>query len=696
MAMNKETFPISQSVDLQHRILKIYDHLYANARIKTPAGISKEVGKILHAAMYVEETTDRRPAFKFTRTDLKGLNGGENFLAIYQAQAVRKQFVEMNNVWQLYDAQSEIELDDRDISYVCGQLNGIVVSDSKRDVFGDALEIFRSQWAKKTGGQFFTDQRVTSLAMTLLEFDPRRGDDLIDICGGTGGFLLAGINHIRRLLDKDPNIDSVEIELVKLASQALRGQEVDNEVCNIANATLSSRLSTVRKPFVVVGDSLKPGAFDGTNFNGLRFGDHRCAASNPPFGTKITIKDHRILTQFDLAKLSLNLNSKSNGESNHVYNRAPDILFLEQNIKMLRPGEGRLAIVLPYQILSGPQMYYVRYWLLRQVQIQAVIDLPNETFQPHTGTKTCLLVIRRLKNPLSEPVQEKANDIFMSIPRWIGHDRRGNPIYQRTVEGKQGSEILTDFPQIEQAFEAFRRGGDCAKIHESSFVVSSQSVIKDSMLRLNALFYKPPSYRKNSIHLSKKRKNKDWERVKIEDVVKRIFYPSRFKRNYVDYSPGAVPFLGGSNITELIVATEKWLAPDDPKIEELVVRTGWILVTRSGSTGIISTVPSAWDGVAMSEHIIRIIPDPDKLDPAYLQVFLRTKHCQEQLAKGVFGSVIDEITPEFIGGIELLVPRNKRILDLIVDDVRKAEEGRQLTLEKLFGAVEILNESIKQ
>ena len=64
------------------------------------------------------------------------------------------------------------------------------------------LKTIRGQWAKQVGGQFFTDSLVTKLAMTFLDFDPRKGDDLVDICSGTGGFLLAGLNHIRELLKK--------------------------------------------------------------------------------------------------------------------------------------------------------------------------------------------------------------------------------------------------------------------------------------------------------------------------------------------------------------------------------------------------------------------------------------------------------------------------------------------------------------
>jgi restriction endonuclease S subunit len=162
----------------------------------------------------------------------------------------------------------------------------------------------------------------------------------------------------------------------------------------------------------------------------------------------------------------------------------------------------------------------------------------------------------------------------------------------------------------------------------------------------------------------------------------------------VDYFPGVVPFLGGSNIAEFIARTDKWLSPDDPNLKALRVQSGWILVTRSGTTGIVAMVPKAWDGFAMSEHVIRIVPDAEKVDPAYLLAFLRSKYGQEQLARGVFGSVIDEITPEYVGDIEIHLPTSKRKLDEVVELVRKGEEARQRGIEDYVEAVERLNDML--
>jgi restriction endonuclease S subunit len=203
------------------------------------------------------------------------------------------------------------------------------------------------------------------------------------------------------------------------------------------------------------------------------------------------------------------------------------------------------------------------------------------------------------------------------------------------------------------------------------------------------MFYKQKN-EANLIENTTKNKNK-WKKIKLESVIKKIFYPGRFKRNYVDYYNGAVPFLGGSNITELITKTNKWIRSDDKNIKQLQVKTGWILITRSGSTGIISTVPKMWDNFAISEHVIRIIPDEKKMPKEYLVAFLKSKLGQLELSKGIFGSVIEEISPKSISDINILVPKNKKIFYKIVSDVKKAENYRNLSMELNSKAMNQIN-----
>lgn len=627
--------------------------------------------------MSLFDAANTTPAFMFEKSEIRRLTTCEDSLCTEVAETVRRWFAEMVTEWRLYRTGEIIVLRDSDIAYTCAMLSSVLVSDKTRDVFGDALEIFRGQWAKRESGQFFTDPQVTSLAITLIDFNPLDGDDLVDICAGTAGFLLAGLNRIHEVLEALG--ESSEGVLVNLASSCLRGQEVDEGVAEIANATLNSRISNLQIPIVQTGDSLDPQAFSTSSDAPIRFGVHRCAATNPPFGTKITIKDEKSLREFALA-------SRKGGSSA----RSPDILFLEQNVKLLVPGVGRLAIVVPYQILSGPQTFFVREWLLRNTELIAVVDLPVNTFQPHTGTKASLLVVRRRLQPLTDPLEATDYDIFMSTPRWIGHDRRGKPAYRVSEDGSVTDEILTDIPDVKSAFQHFKKGGKPETIHPQSFATRLSSIIADPNLRLNALFHKPSLRDTDRVGF-----DSSWRFVRLSDVVDRIFYPTRFKRHYVDRYPGAVPFLGGTNISQLVVDTDKWLRHDNPKLSELEVKTGWLLVTRSGTTGIVSVVPQAWDGFALSEHIIRIIPNPDKMDPDYLYAFLRSKYAQNIIAKGVFGSVIDEITPEYIGEMLVPVPISGSVFQKITGKIRQAENHRAQAIENLVEAVDELDEMLR-
>lgn len=661
------------TIELQKRILALYDHLYANSSVRTPTAIAREVGKILHTGMFIETNLGNNlPAFNFEKVHLKQILNGDASLWDGFANEVRQGYKKMNSEWRFYESDEEIALSDANILYVCAQLDGVLISSEERDVFGDALEIFRGQWAKREGGQFFTDQRVTNLAISLLDFNPLRGDDLVDICSGTGGFLLSGLERIRELL-RSNNITS-EAKLLGYAAKSLKGQEIDPNVCMIANATLGARLSNLDHSLVTNDNSLLAQLFEEGTTNGIKYDSHRCIATNPPFGTKITVKDREILERYELA----------NGNGRLVH-RAPDTLFLEQNLKLLKPGVGRMAIVTPYQILSGPQSQFIREWLLKHAQILAVIDLPADTFQPHTGTKTSLVVVKRRKKPLHDVSEIDDTPVFMSIPRHIGHDRRGNPIYKRDSKGKLIPEVLSDIEDVARAYAAFKEGGEPGHIHSDSFVVQSSRFIEDPALRINALYHKPLGSQ-TSKSLTK------FRYVRIKDVVKDIFYPTRFKRSYVDYYEGAVPFLGGSNISQFLVVSDKYLHHEDQKLHDLRVKPGWILITRSGSTGIVSSVPAAWDGFAMSEHVIRIVPNEEKLPPEYLLAYLRSRYAQRLLAKGVFGSVIDEITPEFIGELEIPIPKSKQILASIVAKVRASEKARNTAIFELLSGVSAVDD----
>lgn len=668
---------MNTSVHLESRVNQIYDYLYANSPVKVPTSIAKEVGKILRALAYAEQTKKQKP--QIFSSDSARRNDKEKIKET--ANIIRDYFKQANAKSKYYESESDINLTDANIAYVYGKIADIQITTTQRDVFGDAMEIFRSHWAKSNGGQFFTDQRVTQLAIKLLQFNPLKGDDFVDICAGTGGFLIAALKHIKELTDGN------EEKSRKIATNSILGQEIDKELCEIANSTIAFQLGLSKSGLVNHGDSILQSSFN--SGKEISYSKHTCLATNPPFGTKITIKDPEVLSSYDLAKTYTRTGLF--GDESKIVQRAPDILFIEQNLNLLKPGIGRLAIVVPYQIVSGPQTMFVRQWILRHAEILAVIDLPPETFQPHTGTKASLLVLKRRKNVLDKIDLSKDGKVFMSTPKWIGHDRRGNPSYKKSEDGSITDQILTDFPVVEKDFSDYLKNLELADKSVISFTIDPEKIANEQHLRLDARFYK--SHKNNKEHFSEKKKT-GWKYVQIKDVAQNIFYPGRFTRNYVSHDADSVPFLGGTNISQLLLRTEKRIGVNSHKIDELRVKEGWILITRSGSVGIVSTVPAAWSGYAFSEHVIRIVPDDSKLSADYLFAFLKTKYAQEIIARGVYGSVIDEITPEYIGKLEIPVPKDDKVYKQIVNLIKTGEKERQKSIDNLNLGIELLEKTL--
>lgn len=100
---------------------------------------------------------------------------------------------------------------------------------------------------------------------------------------------------------------------------------------------------------------------------------------------------------------------------------SPQVLFIERDMQLLA-DYGKMGIVLPDGIFGNDTFGYIRNWLREQGRILAIIDIPIETFQPNTSTKTSVLIFQKL--PKDKIPQEY--EIFMAIAETCGHDRRGN------------------------------------------------------------------------------------------------------------------------------------------------------------------------------------------------------------------------------------------------------------------------------
>ena len=120
----------------------------------------------------------------------------------------------------------------------------------------------------------------------------------------------------------------------------------------------------------------------------------------------------------------------------------PEILFIEACFRFLKPGTGTMAIVLPDGILGNPgeQMEFVRWWMLRHMELLASVDLPAEAFLPQVSVQaSCVFLRRRAEDELRLIGKGglKQRPVFMVIADSCGHGRRGEVTWVRNPDGSE-------------------------------------------------------------------------------------------------------------------------------------------------------------------------------------------------------------------------------------------------------------------
>lgn len=219
--------------------------------------------------------------------------------------------------------------------------------------------------------------------------------------------------------------------------------------------------------------------------------------------------------------------------------------------------------------------------------------------------------------------------------------------------------------------------------------VSIETIKQDKDLRLEACLYAS----KAEIFKNKIRKNK-YGFVELSKIVTECFYPNRFKRNYVSKKNG-LPFFMPSQMQELNPKPYKYIAYKQIKnIENLIVRTNTLLITRSGTIGDVALVNKSLENGLFSDDIIRVVPR-QLIDLGYIYAYFKSKIGNNIIQSINYGSVIQHIEPEHL--LKLPIPNapdntKQEIHQLVIDSFAlrdKSNELLQRAEEKLQNALKL-------
>ena len=227
---------------------------------------------------------------------------------------------------------------------------------------------------------------------------------------------------------------------------------------------------------------------------------------------------------------------------------------------------------------------------------------------------------------------------------------------------------------------------------ETADVLNYSVLLSKVIYRLDGSYY-VPVVKVIEQHLAKTAK----EIVKVGDsrISQSVTLPGRFKRIYVEEGNGVV-FLGGKQIHELDPSNKKHISisKHTEKIKsELTIKEGMILITRAGTPGKIGFAPQHWDGWAITDNIVSLVPGSNCI-AGYLYAWLSSDYGQELLHRFVCGSVVSYLEKEHIMQVSVPLLRDENIQREINDTVLEANRKRTEAYNLEQKALKVLDEKV--
>ncbi|GAB2516999.1 hypothetical protein GCM10027085_03570 [Spirosoma aerophilum] len=547
------------------------------------------------------------------------------------------------------------------------------------DIMGYAYEQYTATYLKKQRGQFFTNRLIVDFAVKVL--DPGYQDVILDPAGGSGGFLTGAMRYVRKKI-----LDSS-------ATETSKQRQLDRHRTNLFMIEISKRLVKIAKTAMILngdghtgmtqGDSL--GAFD--NFNehvraraGL--GKPKIIITNPPFAGvgEGRITEPAILDNFisGIRWASKNGDYQPTGERNSE-GVPPEMLFFERCLDWLSPG-GRMGIVMPKSFLDTQTYFPVRKLLLDKFKLLAVVNCHKDTFQPHTGVRTCVVFVQK---PLENEVIEADYSIFMAISKKVGQDSEGRPVFKRDNDNKLTEEIDHDLDQILDDYRAFKEGGLVSS--EYRFQISKSEI--DQLLKIN-----PQAYLPNLNETIRKIEAIDgrsgWSVTTLGQINSniRIFKGPRLKSETIItdqigenvepyYTPSAVLQEKGESAKLFNIALA---SPSQLKaINAIRVKRGDIVISRSGTIGRVAYITKRLDNAIVSDDLIRVrLPEEEDMR-LYMYSFLQSNAAYDQMIRNEYGAVQQHLEAQHIADMLIPIPDDWEHVKHIIDSARTIIENKE-------------------
>ena len=459
---------LTPAIDLKASLRRCHNYIYANQGIQK-AEAFHELQKLMFCKVLDENEFVDQLRF-FVRSEERKSIAGQHRL---RDERITPLFDEVKEHYPyIFESDDRIKLNPKVLAYIVSELQRYSLLNTQTDVKGQAYEELVGANLRGDRGEFFTPRNVCDMAvrmvLSLCSNQKIASLKVLDCCCGTGGFLVAMVNQLRKKVAsfeqaKGGSAEDIRhrigIRIKEMAERNLFGMDINPFLVRTTQMNLVMHGDGSANVFQ--GDSLAaPGEWeDDRARQKIKQDSFDVVVTNPPFGGKAHVDDPHTLSRYELPALETKDTSRRLMPAEQ--------LFVEGALKYVKRG-GYLAIVLPRSIANNPGLKFIRRWLLGSTRIVASIDLPKETFAEGGGVPNpTVLIMQRLTREEAKLAQSGVLDeyeIFMSIPKKVGIDKRGNLVHVRTPEGfvvlNENNEpsVDDDLPKVVSDFELWRGG----------------------------------------------------------------------------------------------------------------------------------------------------------------------------------------------------------------------------------------------
>ncbi len=289
------------------------------------------------------------------------------------------------------------EISERTLRDIVKSIQGINFTSASNETMQQVFMSFVPAVFKKNLDQYFTPISLIETMVDMVYIGPN--DKIADPGMGTADFLTAAMEYRSKQGDDD-------------IIQRVFGIDSDPKAYDLA--VVNMILNRDGQSNLLNEDSIE-------NYSRWE-NEMNIVLCNPPFGERSIESRPQVLKHYDLGhRWIFDQDARKWVKTDEILpSQQLGIMFIERSFKLLA-DEGRLAIILPEGYLCTPIYGYVRQWLLQNLRILSLTELPRRIFtKSDADLRSNILIAQKLSKQILDELIQIGYHIHAELVRKVG------------------------------------------------------------------------------------------------------------------------------------------------------------------------------------------------------------------------------------------------------------------------------------